>query len=237
MKIAAILTGLCGLFFSFANVSEAVMNDSALNPKHEAMICISAFSASGDLDKLKTALGKGLDAGLTVNEIKEILVQVYAYAGFPRSLNAIGVFMGVMDERQKKGVKDDMGREPGPMPTDRTSLAFGTDNQTKLIGQPVTGPIYDFAPAIDQFLKAHLFGDIFQRDNLDWLSREIVTIAILANIEGLNPQLHGHYAIAMHNGLTEQQARSFVAVLERKVGASVAGNAGKVLDAALAARR
>jgi 4-carboxymuconolactone decarboxylase len=32
---------------------------------------------------------------LTVNEIKEILVQMYAYAGFPRSLNGINAFMAV----------------------------------------------------------------------------------------------------------------------------------------------
>ena len=49
-------------------------------------IPIAAFTANGDLEKLRTALSAGLDAGLTVNEIKEILVQMYAYVGFPRSL-------------------------------------------------------------------------------------------------------------------------------------------------------
>ena len=42
----------------------------------------------------------------TVNEIKEILVQMYAYAGFPRSLNGIHTFMAVMDERQVEGIKE-----------------------------------------------------------------------------------------------------------------------------------
>jgi hypothetical protein len=40
-------------------------------------IPIAAFTANGDLEKLRTALSAGLDAGLTVNEIKEILVQMY----------------------------------------------------------------------------------------------------------------------------------------------------------------
>lgn len=87
------------------------MKDIKLNAKQQGIIAIAAFTANGDQEKLKSALNKGLDAGLTVNEIKEILVQMYAYAGFPRSLNGIGTFMAVMDERKAKGVKDEEGRE------------------------------------------------------------------------------------------------------------------------------
>jgi hypothetical protein len=31
-------------------------------------------------------------------------------------------------------------------------------------------------PVINRFLQAHLFGDIFERDNLDWQSRELATV-------------------------------------------------------------
>ena len=209
----------------------------ALNRKEQCIIQIAAFTADGDLNRLKPALNQGLDAGLTVNEIKEILVQMYAYAGFPRSLNGIGTFMAVMDERKKKGIKDEVGKEASPMPTDRSSLEFGTENQTKLIGQPVTGPLFDFAPAIDQFLKAHLFGDIFQRDILNWRERELSTIAALANMKGVNSQLQAHYAISMNNGVTPEELHSFVTVLETKCGSEVARNAQGVLDQVLKADR
>ena len=76
------------------------MKSEGLNAKQQSIVTIAAFTAKGDLEKLKTALNEGLDAGLTVNEIKEILVQMYAYAGFPRSLNGINTFMGVMEERE-----------------------------------------------------------------------------------------------------------------------------------------
>ena len=49
--------------------------ENTLNPKQQSIIAISSFTANGDLEKLKSALNEGLDAGLTVNEIKEILVQ------------------------------------------------------------------------------------------------------------------------------------------------------------------
>jgi len=71
-----------------------------LNAKQQSIVTIAAFTANGDLKKPKTTLNDGLDAGLTVNEVKEILVQMYAYAGFPRSLNGIGTFMAVMEERK-----------------------------------------------------------------------------------------------------------------------------------------
>ncbi|MGA2223692.1 MAG: hypothetical protein ABSH41_04525 [Syntrophobacteraceae bacterium] len=118
------------------------------------------------MDKLKTALNEGLDAGLTINEIKEVLVQMYAYTGFPRSLNGIGTFMSVLEERQKKGIKDELGREPSPLPANKSRLELGTEIQTSLRGSPASGATFTFAPAIDAFLKEHLFGDIFGRDHI-----------------------------------------------------------------------
>ena len=67
----------------------------ALSTKQQSIIPIAVFTANGDLEKLKKALVDGLDAGLTVNEIKEILVHLYAYTGFPRSLNGINTFIAV----------------------------------------------------------------------------------------------------------------------------------------------
>ncbi len=213
--------------------AETMEIKQALNTRQRAIIPIAAFTANGDLDRLKPALAAGLDAGLTVNEIKEVLVQLYAYAGFPRSLNGINTFMTVLDERGKKGIRDEIGRDASPMPTGRSSLDFGTKNQTRLVGQPVAGRLYDFAPAIDQFLKGHLFGDIFQRDVLNWQERELATVAALANIDGVNPQLQAHMAISRHNGLTDEQLRELVGVLRGKCGPKVADNAAAVLDKVL----
>lgn len=38
-----------------------------------------------------------------------MLVQLHAYAGFPRGLNVINNFETVLTERKKKGIKDDIG--------------------------------------------------------------------------------------------------------------------------------
>ena len=82
----------------------------ALNSHQQTMATIAALTAIGNQDELKKALNKGLDAGLAINEIKEALVQLYAYCGFPRSLNAIGTYQGVLNERKAKGVIDKEGK-------------------------------------------------------------------------------------------------------------------------------
>jgi 4-carboxymuconolactone decarboxylase len=212
------------------------VNTQALSLKQQGIVTIAAFTAKGDLEKLKTALNEGLNAGLTINEIKEILVQMYAYMGFPRSLNAISTFITVMDERGKKGLRDELGREASPLPSNKSRIELGTEIQTRLIGAPATGGYIAFTPAIDEFLKGHLFGDIFGRDSLDFQSREIATISALASMEGVNAQLQGHFNVGLNVGLSQAQMRSLVSVIESRVGKKEADNAFAILEKVITAR-
>lgn len=230
IKLSPILTGLfAAACCAVAAPPAQAENKVGLDARQEAIVPIAAFAANGDLEKLNQALNQGLDAGLTVNEIKEILVQLYAYAGFPRSLNAIGTFMEVMGDREKKGIRDEKGKAPGAFPADMSLLELGTQIQTQLVGKPVAGPIFTFAPAIDRFLKAHLFGDIFGRDNLAWESREIATLSALASMEGLSSQMAAHFKAGLNIGLTEMQLKSLISVIAARVGQYQADNAGAVL--------
>ncbi|MCC4621861.1 carboxymuconolactone decarboxylase family protein [Xanthomonas cassavae CFBP 4642] len=202
----------------------------SLSPWQQAIAPIAAFATTGDIERLKPALDAGLDAGLTINDCKEVLVQVYAYAGFPRSLNALAALMQVIEARRQRGVVDPPGDSPGPVPTGQALLALGTANQTQLAGAPVTGPLFEFAPAIDQYLKTHLFGDIFARDNMDWMSRELATVSILAALEGVEAQLQSHLKISLNIGVTTAQLNALAQVLDKRVGAA----AGTRAKAALA---
>jgi len=183
----------------------------ALSANEQHIAAISACAAAGDMDALNRALHAGLDAGLTVSEIKEILTQAYAYCGFPRSLNALDALMKTVHERAAAGKKDAPGEIPSARPAG-SALAYGTENQTKLIGAPVKGELYEFAPAIDEYLKSHLFGDIFARDNVSWKTRELATIAFLAAMEGTEKQLEAHIQIGMRNGLTQGQVNGILAI-------------------------
>ena len=208
MKTLTILAGLAAAGTAFSQTTD--MNTS-LTEQESKLVAISALAAKGDMDGLKPAIAAGLDAGLSVGEIKEILVQLYAYCGFPRSLNALSCLMATTQERAAAGKQDAPGAVPSPAPQGR-SIDFGTANQTKLIGAPVKGALFDFAPAIDEYLKAHLFGDIFARDNVSWRTRELATIAALATMQGTESQLAAHIAIGKHNGLTDEQVSAILTI-------------------------
>ena len=210
------------------------LNDAdALDPKQQSIVTIAAFTANGDETGLSTALTEGLNAGLTINEIKEVIVHLYAYAGFPRSLNALSTFMKVLKERKEKGINDVEGQSASPLPANKSKLEFGTEIQTRLVGRPVKGEIYEFAPAIDQFLKEHLFGDIFGRDILDFKTREIATISALASLGRTENQLRSHLNVGMYNGLTKEQLAGIVSIIQNKVNQQAGSDAFAVLEAVL----
>lgn len=218
------------------NMTSTSIASESLSVRQQAILPIAAFAAVGDLPRLNTALNQGLDTGLSVSDAREVLVQLYAYAGFPRSLNALGELMKVLDARKQRGIQDIPGQAPShSIPTGEALLIAGTANQTKLVGGPVKGPVFYFAPAIDEYLKTHLFGDIFERDNLDWQSRELATMGMLASLQGVEPQLQAHMRISLNVGITAKQLRQAVQVLEDRVDADTAMRARNALEHLLAA--
>lgn len=207
--------------------------DQNLNDHQKATILIAAFTANGNMPKLATALNKGMDVGLTINEVKEILIHTYAYAGFPCALNGINAYMDVLDKRKTQGITDTIGKEATPIPSDFDKTAYGHKVRNLLVGRDIskrTSGYSVFTPVIDQFLVEHLFADIFVRDVLSHQTRELLTISILASMPGTDPQLKGHLEIAMRMGLSQSQLNDFVSVLRQDVDIESAERASKTLN-------
>ena len=225
-----------GLVVHSQTAARAWPRSETLSTKQRAIPLIAAFMASSDIPKLNAALNQGLDAGLTLSEAKEVLVQLYAYAGFPRSLNALGELLKVVEARKQRGLQDAPGREPSPMAATGNELVMaGRANQTEISGGPVQGPVFDFAPTINQFLQAHLFGASFERDNLDWQGRELATVGALAATPGAEAQLRSHMRASLRVGLTAAQLRQLTQALDDEVSPQVAARANEALTQALAA--
>ncbi|MEY4085681.1 MAG: hypothetical protein RL074_1468, partial [Bacteroidota bacterium] len=81
--IGSILLWSILLFTNSIKAQQMTSIENGLSQKEKSIIIIAAETAKGDLANLKIALADGLNTGLTVNEIKEILVHTYAYCGFP----------------------------------------------------------------------------------------------------------------------------------------------------------
>lgn len=193
----------------------------ALTAKQQSIAAISGLTAKGDLKNLKKALVGGLEAGLTVNEIKEVLVHLYAYCGFPRSLQGLNTFIAVLEERKKKGFKDVVGRESTSVSSTVSKYERGKKNLEKLTGRvdPAQKTGYAaFRPGIEIFLKEHLFADIFERDVLNFTVREIATISALVALGGVEPMMQSHMTIGLNVGLSEVGLNQIFSVIESEVG-------------------
>ena len=234
---AAVLGLVLGL--GSPEATRAAEDSAALDARQKSIIPIAAFTADGDMGRLDAALVAGLEAGLTVNEVKEILVQMYAYAGFPRSLNGIFAFMGVLEARRAQGIEDELGPEASPVPDDLDRDAYGAEVRAKLAGVdeiPPPSAWQQFVPMIDVYLKEHLFGDIFARDVLDHQERELATIAALAAMDGTAGPLRFHPDAAMNTGLGEGRMQDFIDVLRAEVGEAEADAAAALLAEVLGKR-
>ncbi len=209
------------------SITKAQHNMDALNKKQQNLVVVAAFEAKGDIERLKVALSDALDDGLTINELKEALSHLYAYTGFPRSLNGLTALQSVVEARQAQGLHDEQGRDTTPLASDYNALVQGTAVQTKLVGgKPFT---YEFAPATDYYLKAHLFGDIFARDILTFTEREIITVSALSSMPGVEPQLKSHVSGARNMGVSDAQLHAIADVLAEKVGAPESYRASKAI--------
>ena len=212
-------------------------NNETLNTKQKHLINISAYTSKSDVANLKIALNEALDAGLTINEINEALAHLYAYVGFPPSIRGINTFSEIVKEREAKGISDEKGREATPVTDNGSKYERGEKAQmivTGLTAEQLT-TLFAFNPLMDVFLKEHLFADIFDRDILTYIERELVTVTSLASVH--DPFVRSHIGGALNVGVTENQLRELFLIIENKIGKKEADTARKVLDEVLSTRQ
>lgn len=236
MLIRIVLMFVAILVTTFVNAQE--MN--SLSEQQKSIVQIAALTAKGSLPALATQLDAGLDAGLTINQIKEVIIHTYAYAGFPRSIRGLQTFMTVLEDRKAKGIIDKVGVDVSLIHNDDSKYNRGKAVLDSLLGTPQNGPqtgYSAFAPTIEIFLKEHLFADIFERDILTYTERELATIAVLSSIGGVEPMLKSHLSICLNVGLSAAQLEQFIAVIASTVGEEESEDAKVVLEEVLKSRK
>lgn len=190
-------------------MTSAHTTNDTLNVTQRDIVAIAACTGRGNLESLKPSLARGLDNGMTICEIHEVLIDAYAYCGFPRSLRAIQTFMAVLADRKVQGVNDTWGKDASPTTDSLSRYERGRLTLQEISGIPAgaTKAGYaEFAPVIERFLKEHLFADLFERDVLTHAQRKLATVAIIASLgESVKPMLLGHMNICRHLGYSQPQ--------------------------------
>lgn len=227
---------LIGIYM-IASITGAIAQNTdkaaALSKRQQNIASIAAYTGKGDLINLRTALAEGLNAGMTINEIKEILVHTYAYSGFPRSLRGLQTFMSVLDKRKSQGFNDIHGRESSETNSSKSKYERGQDVLAQLTGTPKDAPrtgYAEFAPEIERFLKEHLFADIFERDVLTYIERELATVSVLISIGGVEPMMASHMKICLNIGITPQQLKETIQTVAKNMETDKILAAYTVLD-------
>ena len=189
----------------------ATIQAQTLTERQKGLAACACLMAQGDLERLEPAVRHALDSGVTINELKEAFSQLYAYTGFPRSLNALGVLSKVLENRSENWQEGKPWTRPAEWDDARKAYELGVKNQTQLSGRPFD---YAFCPQDDYYLKAHLFGDIFAGDQLSASDREIVTVAALSGLESVAPQLAAHKKGAVNMGNSQELVDELCAWLD-----------------------
>ena len=189
----------------------ATINAQTLTERQKDLAACACLMAQGDLVRLEPAVRQALEGGVTINELKEAFSQLYAYTGFPRSLNALGVLSKVLENRSENWQEGKPWTRPAEWDDARKAYELGVKNQTQLSGRSFD---YDFCPQDDYYLKSHLFGDIFAGDQLTNADREIVTVAALSGLEGVTPQLAAHKKGAVNMGNPQELVDELCAWLD-----------------------
>lgn len=196
-------------------------SNKVLTAREQAIVAVASYTGKGDLEHLRQVFAQALEAGMTINEINEVLIHAYAYCGFPRSLRAIQTFMQVVAARKANGINDTVGREASTATNNKSRYELGRDVLAEISGTPVDAPKTGyavFAPTIERFLKEHLFADLFERDLLTYRERELATVSILAGVSDVEPMAYGHMGICLHLGITAEQLSALLNIVETNLG-------------------
>lgn len=187
-------------------------DEGQLSDRERAIVLIGCTTGASDIDALAEGLRAGLNAGMTVNELKEILTQAYAYCGFPRAIRGMLTLKNVLEQRKAQGNTDVEGKAAEDV-SPNSRYDEGSAVLAELSGvetaEARTG-MEDFAPGLNLFLREHLFCDIFRRGLLSFKERELATVAIIVGVGGVEPMAKAHADICRRLGWTRQQLTALV---------------------------
>lgn len=70
-----------------------------LSKRDRSLITVAALTALGKLDQLRFHLGFARQNGVTDEELKESLLHLSFYTGWPNGMGAMSVLKGIIEER------------------------------------------------------------------------------------------------------------------------------------------
>lgn len=180
------------------NIFGEVFYIGNLDNKERELITVAALATMQTLPQLKAHVGAALNVGNSPLAIRETIYQCAPFIGFPRTLNAIGVFNEVVQERNIKLPLENAGTT-----TDGNRHEKGLAIQTNLYGNEVKKAMAslpgEYKDIVPDTLTDFCFGDFYTRRGLTIKQRELLSLVILTAL-GAEKQLKAHVVGALKAG-------------------------------------
>jgi 4-carboxymuconolactone decarboxylase len=77
---------------------DEVWERTDLSKRDRSLVTVAALTALGKTEQLKFHLGFALKNGVTADELKEALLHLAFYSGWPNGMGAMSVLKGIIEE-------------------------------------------------------------------------------------------------------------------------------------------
>ena len=205
VRVEETLNGICPdlarylIEYSFGEIYAREILDNTT--KEQAVV--AALTAMGTAaPQLKVHIHAALHVGCSPEEIREIIIQMCGYAGFPATLNAMGTLMEVLKETGRTLSKESVhaGSE-NRYGRGKELLAQIAPDQERVLRETFD----TINPDITRYVVEFGYGDIYARGILPIRNRQVATIAALAAKGTAPSQLRFHIGGGLRAGLSEAE--------------------------------
>jgi len=187
----------------------------SLTQKDLHLILISLYGATGRLDGLSSALERAAGAGVDPAQIREALLQIYLFAGYPRAINAFRALNEILgrDDLTGENLPDAEGVDEDPGVLDRKGLIL-----MKLIYGKSLPSLLSNMRTLHKDLATWMiregYGKVLSRPGLSVRARELCVVAILKALD-CTPQLEAHIRGAENVGATGEEIAEALSLADR----------------------
>ena len=201
-----------------------------MDAKRIRLLCSTAAAAAlGRRDLLSPLYSEALQAGIELRDLQETTLQVFLFAGYPRTIVAF--------EALSAAAPCDA---PPPTEPDRPDLdKRGRELFARIYG-PHTDRVLDLLrslhPDFQRYVVRDAYGQVLARPFLPVEERELLAVAMLGAM-GLGQQLREHVRGALNVGATREQVETALEAIEPVTGAEAAAQAQAVAQEELSAFR
>jgi 4-carboxymuconolactone decarboxylase len=187
-RFANLAPDLSRLIVEFARGE--IWNRRGLSLKSREFATLAMVTALGNQpNSIQSHVEGALRAGATETEIKEVLLQMTVYAGYPKTLTAVTAAQQVFTDLKQRGMPaaspqpELESRQQAESNEARYGRGLAALNQiSKSSGEAIVKSFEDIAPDLGRYILEFSYGDVFSRPNLDLKTRELATVGALTGL-------------------------------------------------------